>query len=532
VQASVSGNGTTAGQSPDATYSVVGERTLPTLLREGAARHPSRLLLVFEDDEGRVSTFTWSQVLGGACAVAEYLRAFGVGPGDRVHVHLPNRPEFLFAWFAIAELGASMVPTNTASSTREVAFATGHARVTASVADSAGIAVVRNALAQTGSDVPIVVCEDAGLLDLAPAEPRPVTVRTGDELGVLYTSGTTSRPKGVQVTHANYIFAGETYAAAMRLTREDRLLTVLPLFHANAQYYSTMGALVSDATLVLTSRFSATRWVGQAIRHEATVANLFAAPIRMLLAQEPQPEWRQHSLRAVMFAQNLAAPEVRRWENLIGAPLVQGYGMTETIGPPLMNPVVGRGRPDAVGRPTLPYTCRLVREDGTTAAPGEPGELLVGGTPGISLMAGYLDDPDATAAVLKDGWLRTGDVLRVDPDGLFSFVDRRKDMIKRAGENVAASEIEAVLLDHAAVLDAAVVGVPDPIRDEDIVAFVVADGAVDGDELIGWCRARLAKFRVPGAIEIVDELPRTAVGKIQKHVLRARWLALQPSSAT
>jgi crotonobetaine/carnitine-CoA ligase len=208
--------------------------------------------------------------------------------------------------------------------------------------------------------------------------------------------------------------------------------------------------------------------------------------------------------------------------------------MTETIGPPVVNSLVWPRRHDAIGRPALGYHCRIRRDDGSPAAVGEPGELLVGGIPGISLMAGYLDDPDATAAVLKDGWLSTGDVVRRDADGLLRFVGRARDMIKRAGENVAAGEVEAVLLDHPDVADAAVVGVPDPVRDEQIVAFVVRrDGANPSKEALReWCAERLAVFRMPSHFRIVPELPRTAVGKIQKHKLEEQWFAATGEDAS
>jgi crotonobetaine/carnitine-CoA ligase len=328
----------------------------------------------------------------------------------------------------------------------------------------------------------------------------------------------------VRVTHANYVFAGESVAAGLGLTPEDRFLVVLPLFHANAQYYSVMSTLIAGGTIVLAARFSASGWAETAIRHEATIASLFAAPIRMILAKPSRPEWRSHRLRVVAFAQNLTAGEHDAWVRDIGAPLLQLYGMTETIGPPLMNPLWGERRHDSLGRVVLGYRCRITDRDGVAVTPGQAGELRVGGIPGISLMAGYLKDPEATDAVMRDGWLRTGDLVREDEDGLISFVTRAKDMIKRAGENIAAGEIEDVLMGHPAVMDAAVVGVPDPMRDETIVAFVVTvDGKLDAAALRTWCADHLARFRVPEFFAARTVLPRTSVGKIQKQVLREEW---------
>jgi carnitine-CoA ligase len=508
-----------------AVHSVVGDRSVSSVLREGARLYPDRPLLIYDDLESEPRTFSWSEVLRHSEAAAHVLLGYGVRPGDAIHLHLANCPEFLFAWFAAAHLGARIVPTNTASAVPELAFIAGHAQTRLSVTDDASVDAVARAHDEASLDAPILRPVDLQAAAMGPVpfpDPGP-----GADLGVIYTSGTTSRPKGVRVTHANYVYAGETVAAAMRLTPEDRFLTVLPLFHANAQYYSTMGTLVSGGTMVLARRFSATRWPDLAIRHAATVGSLFAAPIRMILSQAPAAHWTNNRLRVVIFAQDLTDREHAEWLRRINAPLLQIYGMTETIGPPVVNPLVWPRRHDAIGRPALGYHCRIRRADGSPAAVGEPGELLVGGVPGVSLMAGYLNDPDATAAALKDGWLATGDVVRRDTDGLLRFVGRAPDMIKRAGENVAAGEVEAVLLDHPGIADAAVFGVPDPVRDEQIVAFVVhRDGSNPSPEALReWCAERLAVFRVPSHFRIVPELPRTAVGKIQKHRLKDEWSA-------
>jgi crotonobetaine/carnitine-CoA ligase len=253
----------------------------------------------------------------------------------------------------------------------------------------------------------------------------------------------------------------------------------------------------------------------------------------MVLAQEPTPAWRDHRLRAVLFAQSLTDAEVEQWDRLTGAPLVQLYGMTETIGPPVINPLDGERRPQAMGRVALGYVCRVIRDDGSVAAVGETGQLCVHGVPGQTLMRGYLNDPAATGAALQDGWLLTGDIVRVESGGFLTFVDRRKDMIKRGGENIAASEVETVLRAHVGVVDAAVFGVPDAMRDERVIAAVVPapEHAIEADELVAWCAERLAKFRVPSRVMIVGELPRTPVGKVQKHVLAEEFLASEQELA-
>jgi len=249
----------------------------------------------------------------------------------------------------------------------------------------------------------------------------------------------------------------------------------------------------------------------------------------MILAQDHHPLEEKNRLRAVIFSQNVTEQQLVEFEGRFGCPLLQLYGMTETIAPPTLNPLYGERRNMGIGRPTLPASLRIVDEDGRDVPAGEVGELLVAGTPGVTLMAGYLDDPRATEEALRNGWLHTGDNVRTDEDGYLYFVDRGKDMIKRAGENISAGEVEAVINSHPAVFDCAVIGMPDSMRDEAVKAFVVPmeGAAISSVELTAWCARRLAKFKVPGAIEFVGSLPRTSVGKIQKEKLRQRTAPLK-----
>ena len=460
-----------------------------------------------------------------AALTAGVLSGHGIGRGDKVHVHLWNCPEFFDVWFGAARLGAVIVPTNPLLTADELTYVVGHAGTKLSVTQSDLLGTVSS----VAGDRPVLVTGEASgtarsfddeLAEASPIEdgdPGPT-----DVAAVLYTSGTTSRPKGVLVTHANYLHVGEVVAHHLRVTPEDRMLITLPLFHANAQYYSTMSALVTGSSVIVMARFSASRWASVAKSHQATLASLFAAPIRMLLAQPRNGDHARNQLRAVLFSQNVTEEQLAEFEERFDCPLLQLYGMTETIAPPTLNPLYGERRNMTIGRPTLGARLRVVGEDGAEVPDGEVGELLVGGESGTTLMAGYLGDDDATRAALMDGWLRTGDNVRVDEAGYLHFVDRAKDMIKRAGENVAASEIESALNAHPAVFESAAIGVADAMRDEAIAAFVVLanEASVTENELTEWCASRLAAFKVPGSIEFVDSLPRTSVGKIQKEELR------------
>jgi crotonobetaine/carnitine-CoA ligase len=494
-----------------------GPRTIPDVLEFHAREHGHDNFLVFESASGDVMSRSYAETLESARRAAGVFAEKGVSAGDRIHVHLANCPEFYDCWFGSALIGAVLVPTNPLLTENELGYVVEHA--------GCRLSVTSPQIAPT-----VAAVQDAGRVVLAdemavgPQMETATRIDPMDVAAVLYTSGTTSRPKGVLVTHANYLYAGQTVAQHLRLRRGDRWLIVLPLFHANAQYYSTMSALVTGASVALMEAFSASKWGRQAARNRATVASLFAAPIRMILAQPESREDVDNSLRAVIFSQNVTETELKEFERRFAVPLLQLYGMTETIAPPTLNPLYGERRNMSVGLPTLASRVRVVDEEGRDVPAGSVGELLVYGTPGLTIMAGYLDDPDTTAATIVDGWLYTGDNVVWDYDGYLHFIDRSKDMIKRAGENIAAGEVESVLNDHPDVFDSAVIGVPDPIRDEAIKAFIVRrKGATTAEgALIDWCAQRLARFKVPSQIEFVDELPRTSVGKIQKEVLRAR----------
>jgi crotonobetaine/carnitine-CoA ligase len=512
---------------------IAGSRTLRIALEQKVEAGPDRPFLVFEDVAGQVRRYTYAAFDAQVNRTARLLRDLGVGRGDRFTVHLPNCPEFLFFWFGGAKLGAVMVPTNVLEPPEAMAYLLAFSESTVAVTGPEHLGAITAVRDRCPRLRQVVLC---GAGRAAPGTERyeevvatqPATlpdfgVRPLDDCAMCFTSGTTSRPKGCQITHANYIYAGESVSKSLRLVPDDRHLVVLPLFHVHAQYYQTMSALVVGASLALMARFSASRYLDQAIAHEATVGGLFAAPIRMILAQPRRPEHRQNRLRLVQFAMSVTEGQLDEWHERFGAPLVQMYGMTETIGQPTINPLDAPRKNMSIGTVALGYECRVVDEAGREVPPGVEGQLIVRGEPGVTLMKGYFRNPEATAATIRDGWLWTGDVVRMDEEGYFWFVDRAGDLIKRAGENVSAGEVEAVLRQHPAVFDAAVVGIPDPMRDEAVLAWVVlrAGARATAGELIAFCAPRLAPFKVPAVVEFRDELPRTPVGKIQKHLLRA-----------
>lgn len=495
--------------------------------RQAVASNPQGTFLVWEGPDGSTRAWTYAEFDDLVARAAGGLVERGVGAGSSVHLALTNSPVFVAVWLAAANLGAWIVPSDPSATSREL---TGHLERTRPVVGICGVGqaeAYRWALRDLAHPRVLDVVEPSDL-DMSGLLARPVEWSARpvpglrDRAAVMFTSGTTSAPKGVEVTQANYAFAGDVMAAASQLGMDDRQLVVLPLFHANAQYYSFASAISVGASVALAHSFSASRFLEQAARHEATHASLFAAPIRMILARGATPVDGLR-LRHCWYAQNLTDQQYEEITTLLGCRPRQLYGMTETI-PAVLTCRALDTAPDVMGIQTLGCQVEVWDAHGQPAADDEVGEVVVHGDPGTTVFAGYLDDPGTTEASFSDGWFRTGDLARRDAAGRFRFAGRRSDVLKVSGENVSVVEVEAVIADHPSVLEVAVTGEPDPVRDEVPVAFVVPHPdrpPVSIEDLADWCEERLAKSKRPTRFELVTELPRTSVGKIRKFLLTA-----------
>ncbi|MBU4214222.1 MAG: AMP-binding protein, partial [Actinobacteria bacterium] len=488
---------------------------------------------------------------------AHAFRAVGVGFGDRVLLQLGNGPEVIAALFGLAEIGAVAVPAGMSATSVELARTYRRSGARWAVVEEARVAdhlalrrepglaglcllVAESAGTRRGPDVdPATLCRPAqtegrhlrslaALRDAQPAtrvdEPR-LTDQT--VLEVLYTSGTTAEPKGVMITHANVVFSGHYGVWQTSLRSDDRLLTTMPSCHSNFQLAALTPVLVAGATLVVADRYSASRFWSTVRTERATIVQLIAMMARTLMLQPPSPEDGRHELRDALYFMPLSDPEKAEFERRFRVRLLNSYGSTESIGWAVTDPPQGERRWPSVGRAGLGYEVAIVDEHGVELPTGQVGEFRIKGVPGRSLMLGYVDDPAGTAAALSpDGWLRTHDQGYQDRDGWFYFVDRSINLIKRAGENVSATEVECVLTAHPLVAEAAVVGVPDPVRDVAVKAFVrlrvsaaSSRQAQVVEQLLTHCRERLAPYKVPELVEIVDDFPRTDSMKIEKRLL-------------
>jgi long-chain acyl-CoA synthetase len=450
-------------------------------------------------------------------AVAAVFAATGLGRGDVLAIMLPNQVELITAMFAAWRLGVAVTPVNPVLTAQEARYQIADAGATVVVADDATAALLR--------DGPYRII---GLAEVAepdqPAVP-PALVEDADALALLiYTSGTTGRPKGVMLDHANVSATAELIVAWFEMGPQTRSLLVLPLFHVNGIMVSVVSPLLAGGSTFVAERFhAASFWTTV----EAVRPTFFSAvpTIYALLVSRPGTQPDTGSLHFVICG---AAPMPRQligeFEERFGVPVVEGYGLSECTVVCTLNPLHGTRKPGSVGVPVPGVEVGVVGPADALLPTGQTGEVVVRGP---NVMRGYLGRPEETAEVLRGGWLHTGDVGRFDDDGYLTLVDRVKDLIIRGGENIYPKEIEDVLYTHPAVLEAAVVGQPDPVFGEQPVAFVALRQGLNAepDELVEHCRPSLASYKRPRAVYIEPTLPKNAVGKVAKPVLRQRLRA-------
>ncbi|SUE14011.1 putative fatty-acid--CoA ligase [Rhodococcus gordoniae] len=441
-------------------------------------------------------------------AVAAQFARHGVGAGDVVAIMLPNRVELLVAMLAAWRLGAAATPVNPAFTESEAAY---------QISDSGAVLVVNN-----GTDAPDGGRSSITVDDLAVEGdgPEPVALRGDEPSLVIYTSGSTGRPKGVILDHDNAEAMSSTMAHHFGLTADDHCMLVLPLFHVNAIMVSALAVWRSHGQLSVIGSFSASRFFDHVEKLRPTYFSAVPAIYAMLAALPDTVRPDTSSLRFVVCGAAPVPKELlQRCHDRFGFVMVEGYGLTEATCASACNPVDGVRKLGTVG-PALPgQRIGIMSPDGELLASGETGEVVIAGP---TVMRGYLDRPDATAETVRDGWLHTGDIGILDEDGYLRIVDRVKDMIIRGGENIYPKEIETVLTSIDDVLEAAVVGRPDPVLGEVPVAYVVLypDATTTAEGLLEHCRRHLMRAKVPERIDILDALPKNPVGKIDKPSLR------------
>jgi long-chain acyl-CoA synthetase len=508
---------------PRQTSSAVGEHNLARLAERSFEVRGDYPSLLFEGRWHRSG-----ELFERSRRIATGLSELGVGPGDRVVVTMANCPEVPVTYQAVWRAGAVLTPATFLLGPEELRHVIGDSHASAVVTTPEFVSKVCQAVAGLAHVRAVICTADTGdgVVSLAMLEDTAagmITARADDDLAaLLYTGGTTGRAKGVMLTHANLHFSAGAAHASAYVTGINRALTTLPLSHAYGMLV-TISALHSSepGVSVLLRWFDPAAFLELIAEHRLQVSALVPSMIQILLSQ-PLEDYDLSSLRYLTSGGAPLAPEVEQ-EFRRRVPWVsirQGYGLTETAALVSSNPT-GAERAGSVGRP-VPGTEVEIRDDeGRVLAANEIGEVCCR-SPGV--MVGYWHSPEATAEALNDGWLMTGDVGYLDQDGYLYIVDRKKDLIIRGGFNVYPRDVEDALVEHPAVQMAGVVGKPSERHGEEVVAFVAlhAGAQLDPDELVAWARARIGGYKYPREVHLVQAVPLTAVGKVDRKALRAR----------
>jgi len=454
--------------------------------------------------------------------LAGQLRGAGLQPGQCVGIVLPNGLEFMVIFLAVTRAGLVAAPLNPAYKADELSFFMEDAEMRAVVAASGNQAVKQTATA-LGLPVWTPAIGAGGGVELAgpPQAARGSTPapRPDDTALFLHTSGTTSRPKGVPLSHANVLRSSLNVAAHYSLTPADRSLVVMPLFHVHGLIGATLSTLASGGAVIVPSHFSASEFWELVREHRATWYSAVPTIHQVLLARADSDGAPNSGMRFIRSCSSALAPAVlAKLENRFGAPVLEAYGMTEAAHQVASNPLPPSAhKPGTVG-PGSAVEVAIIDAAGRHLKPNTPGEVAIRGP---NVMRGYRNNPDANAAAFIDGWFRTGDTGVLDGDGYLALIGRIKELINRGGEKISPAEIDAALLEHPAVAEAAAFGVPDSKYGEEVWAAVVLKGDATVEELQAHCRSRMADFKVPKVIRITSALPKTATGKVQRRDLAA-----------
>ncbi len=510
-------------KSPDQT-----PNNLRELIEHRVSEVPDKPFLFSETDGRR---FTYSEFDATVDRTSALLQSHGVGKGEVVSLLMPNSAEYIIAYFACWKLGALAGPVNSLLKAKEIAYVISNSEAKALMVHSDFQSTVNSLRSEVPTLKAVIEFDDEAQATRNfenAASPGDSALGTEDEAIIIYTSGTTGKPKGCLLTHGNVIANARQISEWLDFTERDRLLTIMPLFHMNAVSVTTMSALYSGGSTVVSPKFSASRFWQIVSDYQIASFGSVATMLSMLLTTYPTgvPEGlKTDQLRFAMCGSAPVPAEVmKKFEETFKCPVVEGYGLSESTCRSTFNPPDERRRPGSCGLP-IGNEMKVVDDNDREVAPGELGEIVMRGE---NILKGYFKNPEATATAFRNGWFHTGDVGYRDRDGFFYIVDRKTDMIIRGGENIYPREIDEVLYQHQAVAAAAAIGVPDQLYGEEVAAFIVLkDGfSATQDEIVTFCRERLADYKCPKTVRFVKDIPKGPTGKLLKRELAN--LAQQP----
>lgn len=497
-------------------------KNLRQLLEKRAAKTPDKPFLFSETDD---RVWTYSQFDKAVNRTANMLRSHGIGKGDVVSLLLPNSAEYVIAYFACWKIGSIAGPVNSLLKPEEIKWVVQNSEAKLMLIGSDWTASILACVsAEHENSFPNQVVFDDVSISIAEHDDRlePIELTSHDEAIIIYTSGTTGKPKGCLLTHGNLIANARQIANWMGFGPDDRLLSVMPLFHMNAVTVTTMTALYAGGSTVISPKFSASRFWEIIEKYQITSFGSVATMLSMLLERRlPAGDLPAGSRRSLRFAMCGSAPVpaevLKKFEETFGVLVIEGYGLSESTCRSTFNPPNEDRRPGSCGKP-IGNEMKIFDETDQELPDGELGEIVLRGP---NIFKGYFKNPDATEKAFANGWFHTGDIGWRDADGFFYIADRKSDMIIRGGENIYPREIDDLLYTHPAVAAAAVIGVPDDLYGEEVVAFIVVKDGFSTNEnaVIDFCKKHLADFKCPKTVCFVADIPKGPTGKLLKREL-------------
>ena len=507
------------------------------LLEKQVSGRGGELFLLSESDGRR---WTYAEFDSAVNRTANMLRANDISKGDVVSLLMPNSPEYIIAYFACWKIGALAGPVNSLLKPEEIEWVVRNSEAKLMLVGSEFVANV------AGDTVPCphIVFDDVAVATEFPDQLDSTDLGADDEAIIIYTSGTTGKPKGCLLTHCNLIANARQIAEWIGFDENDRLLTVMPLFHMNAVSVTTMTALYAGGSTVVSPKFSASRFWDTVEKYQITSFGSVATMLSMLLnspkvygtgpkSDNPKSKIQNPRSKSLRFAMCGSAPVpaelLRKFEETFGVLVIEGYGLSESTCRSTFNPPNEERRPGSCGKP-IGNEMKVFDENDQEVPDGQLGEIVLRGP---NIFKAYFKNPDATEKAFANGWFHTGDIGYRDSDGFFYVADRKSDMIIRGGENIYPREIDDLLYTHPAVAHAAAIGVPDDLYGEEVAAFIVLkDGSkISADELIEFCKAHLADYKCPKTVHFVDDIPKGPTGKLLKRELAKLFKESRSGSA-
>jgi long-chain acyl-CoA synthetase len=490
------------------------------LLNSRVSQSPDKSF-IFSEADGR--SYTYLQFAKAVNRLAALLSGKGIKKGDVVSLLLPNSVEYVIAYFACWQLGALAGPINSLLKEHEMSYVISDSEARALLVHTEFLPIIERIRSQLTTLQAVITLdnESDATHGIANESTEASVVSSDDEAIIIYTSGTTGKPKGCLLTHGNIVANARQISEWLHFGRNDRLLTIMPLFHMNAVSVTTMSALYAGGSTVVSPKFSASRFWKIISDYQITSFGSVATMLSMLLSTYPDGVPVGLMTNQLRFAMCGSAPVpaevIKRFEETFGCLVIEGYGLSESTCRSTFNPPDLNRRQGSCGLP-IGNEMRVVDEDDNEVKDGTLGEIVLRGE---NILKGYYKNPTATAEAFRNGWFHTGDIGYRDSDGFYYIVDRKSDMIIRGGENIYPREIDEVLYQHPAVASAAAVGMPDDLYGEEVTAFVVVKDAIDvtADELITFCKERLADYKCPKTIRLVKEIPKGPTGKLLKREL-------------